>query len=48
MAGKNGIPIIFEEYFLCKEFGWTPEELKNQSATKIAKFLKIIEIINEK
>ena len=42
-SGKN-TPPEYIEYYLCKEFGWTINELYSQPWDKIDTFLKIINI----
>jgi len=46
-SGKNGVPVVYEQYALCKEFGWTPEQLDNQADVVISRFLQVMGIVNE-
>lgn len=45
--GSKDIPVEMVEYRLCKEFGWTPAELDEQSQAKINKFITIMSIENQ-
>jgi len=42
------VPVIYEEYFICKEFGWTPNELAVQPEATISKFMIVSSLVNEK
>ena len=36
------MPTRLQDFILCKEFGWTPEELDNADAATIKDFILII------
>jgi len=43
--GRNGVPLAWNEYQLCKEFGWTPSQLDNQDSSKIKQFIQISNVM---
>jgi hypothetical protein len=41
-SGKHGMPSIYEDFLVCKFFGWNYEELQEQDVVIIEKFTELV------
>ena len=44
---KSTPPQAYVDYVLCKEFGWTPDQLDQQDDYEIQKMLTVMSVIGE-